>query len=265
MKTSDKKAFFFDFDGTLWFGKYGEKTLEGLKKLKEKGHLLFYASGRSKGHTNLERLKPIPFDGFLYGGNHAEVFGNELYRKDVSHIILEKVVNAEKTYGLDVLYEGVFTSYKHKNFPFKTTGVEFDDVSSVLDCEKYPVTKFCIFKKFTQTENGDKTFLPLDEEARQIISADFQIVDLDFYYECMLKGTGKDFIVKKVIENLNLSPENCYFFGDSMNDFPMFTLGGTNVAIRHAPQKLKELAHFVTTEEENGIYEALVHFGLIDF
>ena len=46
--SNDKKALFFDFDGTLWFGKYGDKTLETLKKLHEKGYILVYASGRSR-------------------------------------------------------------------------------------------------------------------------------------------------------------------------------------------------------------------------
>ena len=64
MDKNNKKVFFFDFDGTLWFGKYGEKTLQALNILHEKGHLLIYNSGRSMGNTRFKRLEPIPFDGF---------------------------------------------------------------------------------------------------------------------------------------------------------------------------------------------------------
>ena len=44
----------------------------------------------------------------------------------------------------------------------------------------------------------------------------------------------------------------------------MFKVGGHNIAINHSPDELKTLAEYVTTEEENGVYEALVHLGLID-
>jgi phosphoribosyl 1,2-cyclic phosphate phosphodiesterase len=48
------------------------------------------------------------------------------------------------------------------------------------------------------------------------------------------------------------------------NDLEMFKVGGHNIAINHSPDELKSLAEYVTTEEENGVYEALVHLGLID-
>ena len=120
-----------------------------------------------------------------------------------------------------------------------------------------------IFKKWKLNQTGEKIYSDLEQGAREILSKDFQIIDLDFYYECMLKGTGKDFITQKVIENLNLDIKNCYFFGDSLNDLSVFKLGGINTAIGHSPQELKNLAHFITTEEENGVYESLCHFGII--
>lgn len=264
MKNSSKKAFFFDFDGTLWFGKYGEKTLEGLKKLHSDGHLLFYNSGRSKGHTHHDKLAVIPFDGFLYGGNHAEIFGETVYRNDLSRDLIEVITHTEKDFNLDILYEGVISSYKHTNFPFKCHGIEFDDTSEILNVEKYPVTKFCIFKKWiTDEKSGLKSYFPLDEKANAILSEYFHVIDLDFYYECILKNTGKDFIVKKTLEFLKMDIEDCYFFGDSLNDLSVFKIGGTNVAIAHSPSELKKFANFITTEEENGVYESLLYYGFI--
>ena len=83
-ESNDKKALFFDFDGTLWFGKYGDKTLETLKKLHEKGYILVYASGRSRGNTDFELIKDLPFDALTFGGCEAEIDGKIIYRRDFS-------------------------------------------------------------------------------------------------------------------------------------------------------------------------------------
>jgi HAD superfamily hydrolase (TIGR01484 family) len=270
MDKNNKKVFFFDFDGTLWFGKYGEKTLQALNILHEKGHLLIYNSGRSMGNTRFKRLEPIPFDGFLFGGNHAIICGKEIYRNDLSQSIISKVIETEKNLNLDLLYEGVNAVYKRKGILPFLNGEELDDITQLLDVEQFPVTKIDVIKKAINDEQPDFTnskptaFLPVAQEFFETFEQDFCFIQFDSYLECLPIGTGKDFISKKAIEYLNVSIENCYFFGDSLNDLPMFTLGGHNVAIGHAPKQLKNLAEYVTKEEENGVYEGLKFFNLID-
>ncbi|MBQ7373584.1 MAG: HAD family phosphatase [Clostridia bacterium] len=260
MRNNSKKAFFFDFDGTIWFGRYGEKTLKALRQLHSDGHLLVYNSGRSKGNNPAERLKPIPFDAFLCGGCIAEVFGEEIFRKDLSKEMVEKSLKIERKYDLLNLYEGVVGVYKRRGILPKFNGEELDDTDVLLDVETYPISKFCIIKKVD--ENGEYLLAP--ESALKEYSQDFDIVEFKNYYEVTQKGTGKDVVCKLLIEKLGLKKENCYFFGDSLNDLSAFLIGGRNVAIGHSPNALKEKAEYVTTLEEDGVYEALVHFGFVE-
>lgn len=260
MGNNYKKAFFFDFDGTLWFGKYGEKTLKALQKLHSDGHLLIYNSGRSKGNNPRERLAPVPFDGFLCGGCIVELFGEEIFRKDFSKSQIEKVLQIEKEYGLLNLYEGVVGVYKRRGILPIFNGEEQDDIGVLLDVEKNPISKFCIIKE--KGEDGE--YLPIDDIALQKLSPEFDVVLFKNYAEVTQKGTGKDVVVKIAMEKLGLKKENCYFFGDSLNDISAFSIGGHNVAIGHSPKELKDCAEYVTTLEEDGIYEALVHFGFIE-
>ena len=63
-------------------------------------------------------------------------------------------------------------------------------------------------------------------------------------------------------ERFHIPHENTYAFGDSFNDSPMLRYAAHSVAIGHAPQGVKDLAGFVTTEEENGVAEGIRAFGL---
>ena len=100
MENINRKAFFFDYDGTIWFGRFSEKTLKALCKLHEKGHLLFYNSGRSKGNTRKDKVALIPFDGLLYGGSHIEYNGKDIFRKDIPKDIMKEIVAIENANNL---------------------------------------------------------------------------------------------------------------------------------------------------------------------
>ena len=258
MKKVDKKAFFFDYDGTIWFGTYGEKTLEALNKLHSDGHLLFLNTGRSRGNTRPEKLALIPFDGILCGGGHAEVFGKDLFRRDITKEVMQKVLSLEKEYDLLIIYEGVKGVYRRKGILPKDRSVELEDITCLLDCEKYPITKFSIIKK---EEDGKK--LPAPDIAIKELEKHFDVVDLGHYYECMLIGTGKDVVAKIVVESLGIDPRSVYVFGDSLNDLAMFKAFSHRVAIGHSPQELKDIAEYVTVEELDGAWEALVHLGFV--
>ena len=53
-------------------------------------------------------------------------------------------------------------------------------------------------------------------------------------------------------------------FGDGGNDIPMLRAAGTGIAMSGAWYVIKNYADYVTDDvEEDGIYNALAHFGII--
>ena len=260
MKNYTKKAFFFDYDGTLWFGQYGEKTIEALKKLKEKGHYVFYNSGRSRGNTRFERLTEIPFDGFIFGGCHVEIGGKTLFRKDLTKKQIEVVLALEKEYDLHIVYEAVFGVYKRRGIMDWLVGEEMDDINVLLNVEKFPVSKMSIVKQ--KDASGAYVQLPkcvLDELKRH-----FKLIDFESYVECVQPDLGKAVMAQKVIDELKMDISNVYAFGDSMNDYEMFTWCKRGVAIgQNASEPLKEIAVYVSKEDLNGVYEALTELKII--
>ena len=261
MKTIEKKAFFFDFDGTIWFGRFGEKTLKALNDLHESGHLLFYNSGRSKGNSYMQRLKEIPFDGYLFGGSHAEMANGEMiYLSTISEQAMKDTVEIENQFDLLIIYEGVKASYKRKGILDWIPCVELEDNRELADTKAYPMTKFSVFKPTSASGEIE----PISSKALELLSKHYILIEMGTYVECLQKGHGKDFIIETVCKRLGIDLKDTFAFGDSMNDYPMFKVCANGVAIGHSPDELKAKATYVTKEEENGVWEALNFLGFVE-
>lgn len=259
MKNIGKKAFFFDFDGTIWFGQFGARTLKALKTLKEKGHYIFYNSGRSKGNTYFDKISEISFDGFIFGGCHVEVATKTLFRRDMTKEQMGVALALEEEYDLHIVYEGVNGVYKRNGVTEWRVGEQVNDIRVLLDVEKFPVSKYSIIK--TKTEKGE--YLPLPKKVIEELEKHFKVVDFENYVECVQKDLGKSVMAQLVVDELKIDMKNVYAFGDSMNDYEMFVWSKNGVAIGHAPEPLKAIAIYVTNEELDGVWEALTHLAII--
>ena len=75
-----------------------------------------------------------------------------------------------------------------------------------------------------------------------------------------LKARG----IKRVCEALGVPLDETMAFGDGLNDVEMFKTVGYGVAMGDAVPELQALAQYQTgTVEEDGIYNALQHLGII--
>ncbi len=67
-----------------------------------------------------------------------------------------------------------------------------------------------------------------------------------------------------VTEYLGKSIEDCYVFGDSENDRAMLEAVPNSIAMGNSQESIKSTCSYVTADiEEDGIYKAMKHFGLI--
>ena len=73
------------------------------------------------------------------------------------------------------------------------------------------------------------------------------------------KATGIDIVLKK----LNISYENAYAIGDSINDLPMLRAVPNSIAMGQG-KSIHKYVSFITKDiDDNGIEYALEHFGII--
>ena len=67
------------------------------------------------------------------------------------------------------------------------------------------------------------------------------------------------------MERYGLRPGETMAFGDGENDIDMIRFAGIGVAMGNAIKNLKSAADYITTDiDDDGIANALKHFGLID-
>ena len=82
-----------------------------------------------------------------------------------------------------------------------------------------------------------------------------------FFLECMDKGVDKGDTLKFLSEQLGIKSEEILALGDSYNDVKMLKFAGLGVAMKNAPQDIKELVDYVTESNMNdGIVEAMKKF-----
>ena len=70
--------------------------------------------------------------------------------------------------------------------------------------------------------------------------------------------------IRAVCQKLGIDLADTMAFGDELNDLEMFKTVGFGVAMGDGREELKALAKYITAPlEQHGIYNALVHLGII--
>lgn len=264
---NNKKALFFDIDGTLLTAHPSyvpDSARQALKKAHANGHKLFINTGRTFAIIP-SIIKDMEFDGFICGcGSQIYMDGKLLHSSTIPHelcIETVKAANECKIPGVfecfdKLLYDGrgiVLT--KFLEFLSKLTTVEDLSTFSKEEADTYTFAKFLTLatpdsnaKKFR--EFCDKHFVCFEHEGNA----------WEFTQKEYSKATGIQFI----LDRLNLSLEDSYAFGDSNNDLPMLKYAGNSIAMGNCNPDILPYCTYQTTDiEDDGIKNALEHFGLI--
>ena len=140
-----------------------------------------------------------------------------------------------------------------RTFPFPVfhdNAVVVEDPLAYLEQEGLPLTKI----------HGDlnPAAYPLEEFDRLEGVEYTHSNDHDF--ELMPVGVNKGRALALLALLNDLALEDCAAVGDSENDMAMLEAVGYAVAMGNAPQKVKDIANFVTaTNREEGVAKAILH------
>ena len=116
------------------------------------------------------------------------------------------------------------------------------------------------FDKFVIWENPGCDI----ERFRREIGEYFDIINRGGgFYENVPLGFSKATAIEKILKMLNILPKNAYAIGDSANDLPMLKAVPNSVAMGGAKSIYPYVSYVTTAINNDGIYNALKHFGLI--
>lgn len=258
------KAIFFDIDGTLVSLKnkvYPPSLIPAFKALREKGILLFVATGRSKFEIVTEHLLDgLEFDGFLTnnGQDAYDTQGNLLYGKPLDSREAKAVLDwVEKTGCACWMVSGEKSCLNFTNRrvleameAIHTRPPEQGDLRQMVDT---PIYKIVLF--LTREEMAQPMKLAPTSRMTQWFPLGHDIISQD---------GGKQNAMLEILKRYGIAREDSMAFGDSENDLEMLRAAGIGVAMGNGTEESKAAADYVTTDcDEDGILNALKHFGLL--
>lgn len=260
------KVLFFDIDGTLMDSK-GRVPLSARRAIaltRKKGNKVIINSGRCLAGIPkvIHKLNP---DGYVCGcGTAIYLDGKTLFHSTLPKDLCRKILLENRkrgNWGLMESETATWMDWRCKNVSLLRKMVlkwSFKDSARIVG------------KKIPDDFQFDKFFVigrPQAnlEELQEIAGPTMEIIAREHgAAEAVQRGVSKATGMDRICQELGVTLDDCYAFGDSNNDIPMLehithsvAMGGLNGDI------LPYCEYQTTTLENHGIYNALKHYGLI--
>lgn len=260
-----QKYVFFDVDGTIWDDNMiiPDSAKFAIKKLRENGHKAIICTGRARASLTAEELFDIGFDGIIAAcGTYIELDGKVIFEYVLDDECVRRVIEILSKYRMPVVLEGA-TDYWIDNWGFE----EDPYVDYLFEDLKEHAHILNGFDENMRINKFSTDILPITDydSIKNELGKEFQILEhvanvLEFVPKDYCKRTGIEWLCK----HFNIAIEDTYAIGDSVNDIEMLEAVGHGIAMGNAMQIAKDAAEYVTTDiNEDGIYNALQHYGLI--
>ncbi|MBR3869689.1 MAG: HAD-IIB family hydrolase [Clostridia bacterium] len=251
---SEKFAVFLDIDNTLMSGgEIPKKNIEAIKKVREKGSLVFINTARSFAFIPDILKDDALFDGYVAGiGTDLRLHGEQIF----SHSMTTDELKFIAEHFINDLREISFEGEDHMIWIHPEDRRQ--GVLNVLSSADEFDTVYKDFKISKMYIRGHLT-----KEETEIFSKDYILYQHESYAEFVAKGYGKAVGMKRMTEYLDIPRGNCIAMGDSSNDADMLLKAGISVAMGNAIPEIKEICTYVSCDaKDGGVAEALEKFIL---
>ncbi len=259
------KAVFFDIDGTLVSLKsrvYPASIPGVLKQLRDKGILLFVATGRSKFEIAEEHLLDgLEFDGYLtnngqdcYDAAGKSTYSKPLAKEEVAAILQWTKEHNEPCWMVSGKESRLSFTTERSDEAFREIHTRNPAVGTLDHMVEDDVYKIVLF--LDRVEAKEPLALAPNCRWTQWAEHGCDIICAD---------GGKVNALREIVASYGILPEEVMAFGDSHNDMEMMQAAGIGIAMDNATQECKDIADYIADDcDADGIAKALQHFGLID-
>lgn len=275
----DCKAIVLDLDGTTLteFNTVNETLTEYIKELRQRGLLVFIATGR----TLKEARDVLPSDFLVDGtvtanGMSAFVGEEQISGHELPGDLVEELVSKSREWG--IYYEvhpndgGRIALKKDRAF---MTEIATEPKPEMVHDNEWLSRQEAVQSKIKwaeklQTENAAKIyFFSRDEQAMKQWKAELEQMKERIAFttassthhnvEVTVDGVSKATGVAQLLDRFGLQSEEIMAIGDGENDLPLFQFAGRCVAMKNATDYVKEKADDVTAHsyKEDGLYHFL--------
>ena len=265
------KAIFFDLDGTLLNSKkqIQPESIATIKKCKEKGIIFFICTARSPMLDKMlgfDKETLSLFEGGVYC-NGAVIKSNKINTyKYISADVVKTTVEQVNSYA-DV-HIALHLTDDHHSFNHYLPdemlgpwGLERDEILPLDENAFSSTAKMIIYYEYLV---GANQLLP-EQLYKDIVdassnNANIYLQDNGKTIQLAAKNISKLSAIKEVAKYYDISDEEIAVFGDDINDIEMLSRFQNSVAMGNAIPEVKEIATYVThNNDSDGISYALEH------
>lgn len=249
---------FMDLDGTaLHKGHPVSGVKESIKALKENGHLVAIATGRSP-LLLYGKDKELDIDLLvLANGSYVTVEGKVIHETYIPDDTVKKMMDYVDLHQADLVIEYIdeYVSYRKDTDIADRFSAIFEIQNPKYDNHFYPGRKVFSMLVFNKDDvEAMRRHLP------ELAFNESNALGYDVNLQGELKAEG----VRALIKYLNYPWEETYAIGDGHNDIGMLKAVKHGIAMGNSRDEVKDVAEYVTTNvDEKGVYHALKHYGLI--
>ncbi|KHF40564.1 Cof-type HAD-IIB family hydrolase [Halalkalibacter okhensis] len=273
------KAIFLDMDGTILnhHNKVSIHTKEIIDHLRRKGFFVFIATGRA--FDEIEGVVPEGFqvDGYITSNGMAGYVGKEaVFEHSLSRELVEKIIGKARAnkvyyelfpYGIDRItlkQDQEYVENEVRDPKPDEVGInewlsrkqaikEEIDWADEIKGEKF--SKFYFFARTKEHINEWKKELDQVKEEIDFTTSISSLHNVEVMVANVNKATG----INEMLHQFNLVGEHIMAIGDSNNDIPMLKFVNHAVAMKNAPDQIKEMVDDITefTCDEDGVYHYL--------
>lgn len=251
---------FFDIDCTLVSHETNcvpPSAKKALALLKEKGIRTVIATGRHLSEMDSLPMEGLSFDGYLmlngqlcYDRNKQLIYGNPIEGAPLQRLV-------------QVFNEG--------RFPLMFIEKDRMYINFLNDRVRQAQESMSAWMPQVDTYKGETVyqavaFVDADEKAYlDQLLPDCRIAQwMELAVDIVPKVSGKAAAVRRYLSYIGKDLEGTAAFGDGDNDVDMLRTVQLGIAVGNAMPRALENADYVTDHiDQDGIYNALVHFGII--
>lgn len=252
---------FFDIDGTLLNEDkvIPDSTKKAVRLLQEKGVHTVIATGRVPKMFSWIQ-KELNISSFIsMNGQYVVYEGQEIYANPINPELLQSISTLTAINGHALAY------CSHDDFKVSKENHPFIESSFDSLMMPYPIVdnSFYINRPIFQGH------LYCNHEDKYQYVDHFPDLDFvkwhDYAYDFLPKGASKAVGIRKLLEFVDINHENCFAFGDGLNDSEMLSMIGTGIAMGNGVPEAKAAADLITTtSSKHGILNGLIQVGLLE-
>lgn len=248
-----KQVIFFDVDGTLVDGNTGiisPSTKKALKQLKDVGHLVCIATGRSI--CSLQEggfLEILNWDGYVCNTGQM-IYDRHLQLIQEQYIdthAVQACMQLAKEDGLVLLLEGVnqaILTAQPNAYVMEAYEFLHETLDPVMEYDGFPVIMMEIFAP-----------VDYDYHRYEAIQGIHVIPGMSAYADVVMEHTSKYEGINILLDSFHAKEYIC--FGDSLNDIEMASHASFSICMGNGHSTLKACSDYITTDvNDDGIYNA---------